>query len=100
MPYKSTDAAVQSSEYYGVYRQREINRKRQEILKNRTDYLSNPKFATSLTRDKNGVLLSFENPIAFGKADEELYELVTLETKQRLFKQKFIEKINTTFNFF
>ena len=100
MPYKSTDAAIKSSPYYGQYRQRELEKKRLEILKNRTNYLKNPKFAETLTRDENGVLLSFEDPLAFGKADEELYELVTLELKQRFFKDKFIDKINTTFTFF
>ena len=37
MPYKSTDAAIESSEYYGVYRQKELERKRQNILKQRKD---------------------------------------------------------------
>ena len=100
MPYKSTDAAIKSSPYYGQYRQRELEKKRLEILQNRTNYLKNPKFAETITRDKNGVILSFEDPLAFGKADEELYELVTLELKQRFFKDKFIDKINTTFTFF
>ena len=44
MPYKSTDAAVESSEFYGIYRQQELERKRLEILGKRTDYKSNPKF--------------------------------------------------------
>ena len=35
MPYKSTDAAIESSEYYGVYRQKELERKRQNILQQR-----------------------------------------------------------------
>ena len=100
MPYKSTDAAVESSPYYGQYRQRELERKRLEILKNKTNFSKSPKFAETITRDKNGVILSFEDPLAFGKADEELYELVTLELKQRFFKDKFIDKINTTFTFF
>ena len=75
-------------------------KKRLEILQNRTNYLKNPKFAETLTRDENGVLLSFEDPLAFGKADEESYELVSLELKQRFFKDKFIEKIKTKFTFF
>ena len=100
MPYKSTDAAIKSSPYYGQYRQRELEKKRLEILKNRTNYLKNTKFAETLTRDENGVLLSFEDPLAFGKADEESYELVSLELKQRFFKDKFIEKIKTKFTFF
>ena len=45
MPYKSTDAAVESSEFYGIYRQQELERKRLEILGKRTDYKSNPKFS-------------------------------------------------------
>ena len=100
MPYKTTNAAVESSPYYNQYRESELERKRQEILKNKTDYLKNPKFAETITRDERGFLVSFENPLSFGKADEELYELVTIELKQRNFIQKYLVKFDTEFNFF
>ena len=64
------------------------------------DMLNNPKFAETITRDQRGFLLSFADPLAFGKADEELYELVTLELKQRNFIQKYSVKFDTEFNFF
>ena len=100
MPYKTTDAAVESSPFYNQYRESELERKRQEILKKQTDYLNNPKFAETITRDQRGFLLSFADPLAFGKADEELFELVTLELKQRNFIRKYSVKFDTEFNFF
>ena len=100
MPYQSTDAAIQSSEYYGQYREKELIRKRTEILKNKTDYLSNPNFSETISRDKNGTLISFADPLAFGKADEELYELVTIELRQRNFNRTFLNKLNNEDNDF
>tara|TARA_A100001011_G_C13801030_1_gene631028 strand:- start:219 stop:527 length:309 start_codon:yes stop_codon:yes gene_type:complete len=98
MPYKSTDAAIESSEYYGVYRQKELERKRQNILKQRTDYKSNPKFSQQLTRDSRGFIVSFEDPLAFGKAQEEQgYELVTIELKSRNFIKRYETKIDSEF---
>jgi len=91
MPYKSNDAAIKSSEYYGQYRQSELERKRLNILKQRTDYQSNPKFNETLTRANRGFILSFENPLAFGKREseeQENFELVTIELKSRIFFTK------------
>ena len=98
MPYKSTDAAVESSEFYGIYRQQELERKRLEILGKRTDYKSNPKFSEQLTRDSRGFIVSFEDPLAFGKAEEEQGdELVTIELKSRTFIKRYATKIDTEF---
>ena len=100
MPYKNTELAVESSPYYKKYKQNELERKREEVLRKRTNYLTNPKFAETITRDTRGFLVSFTNPLDFGKADEEKYELVTIELKKRNFINKFIKKIDTTFNIF
>ena len=100
MPYQSTDAAIESSEYYGDYKQSELERKRRQILIDRTNYLDNPLFAETITRDDDGVLISFEDPLAFGKADEEAYELVTLEPKKRNFLSKYLPRISRDFSSF
>jgi len=103
MPYKSNDAAIESSEYYGQYRQSELERKRQNILKQRTDYQSNPKFNETLTRDNRGFILSFENPLAFGKREseeQENFELVTIELESRIFLPRYQNKINNEFDSF
>ena len=98
MPYKSTDAAVERSEFYGIYRQQELERKRLEILCKRTDYKTNPKFSEQLTRDSRGFIVSFEDPFAFGKAAEEQgYELVTIELKSRNFIKRYDTKIDSEF---
>jgi len=101
MPYKSTDAAVQSSEYYGQYKQSELERKRLNILKQRTDYQSNPKFNETITRDNRGFLVSFEDPFAFGKAaEQEGYQLVTIELKTRIFLPRYNTQLNNEFKSF
>ena len=103
MPYKSTDAAVESSPYYGQYRQLELERKRQNILKQKTDYEANPKFNETITRDNRGFIFSFENPLAFGKREseeQENFELVTIELKSRIFLPRYQNKIDNEFKSF
>jgi hypothetical protein len=100
MPYKSTDAAIESSQYYSSYTAEQLERKRKKILEQRTNFQSNPNFSTSVTRDRRGFYLSFEDPTAFGKDDATIYELVTIPITQRIFKPKYIKKLNTEFTFF
>ena len=97
MPYTSAEEAVQHSDYYTKFRELERERIRKQILEKRTDYLTNPKFNTSLTRDSRGFILSFENPDLFGKANEPEYEQVTIDIKEKYFNTRYLEKINTTF---
>ena len=75
----------------------EPERIRKQILEKRTDYLTNPKFKTSLTRDSRGFILSFENPDLFGKANEPEYEQVTIDIKEKYFNTRYLDKINRTF---
>lgn len=101
MPYKNTQLAVESSEYYSAYQQRELERKRQEILDKKTNYRNNPNFAEEITRDQRGFILSFEDPIAFGKAaEQEGYELISIPLKVRLFISKYSKNLNTEFEVF
>lgn len=97
MPYQSTEAAVANSEYYEKFRELERERIRKQILAKRTDYKTNPNFKTSVTRDNRGFLLSFADPIAFGKADEQEYEQVTVVIKEKFFNSRYTSKLNRTF---
>lgn len=100
MPYKSTDSAVQNSEYYGQYKEQELQRKRLEVLKKKTQYLTDPNFSETITRDSRGFLVSFPNPLDYGKDDAEKYELITIPLERRVFQQKFSNKLNTEFELF
>ena len=69
MPFKSAQEAIQktNSLHFKQYLELEKERIRKQILEARTDYLTNPKFNTSLTRDSRGFIVSFEVPELFGK---------------------------------
>ena len=57
-------------------------------------------FSKEITRDNRGFLLSFEDPLAFGKADETEFELISVQLKSKNFVKKFDKKIDKTFNHF
>jgi hypothetical protein len=107
MPFKSAQEAIQktNSEHFRRFRELEKERIRKQILAKRTDYLTNPKFNTSLTRDGRGFIVSFEDPEAFGKGiivgePEPEYEQVTLDIKEEYFNDRYLDKINRTFEDF
>jgi hypothetical protein len=112
MPYKSAQEAINKtdSEHFKKFRELERERLRKQILETRTDYLTNPKFNTSLTRDSRGFIVSFEIPELFGKGEifedlnnggvitsEPEFEQVTIDIKEKYFNMKYLEKINRTF---
>jgi len=99
MPYKSAQEAINrtDSEHFKKFRELERERLRKQILEKRTDYLTNPKFNTTLTRDNRGFIVSFENPDKFGKSDEPEFEQVTIDIKEKYFNPKYFDKINKTF---
>jgi len=94
MPYKTIHAAVESSEYYKEYKNKELERKRLQVLKNKTNYLNNPNFNETITRDVRGFLVSFPNPVDYHKDNSELYELVKIDLERRIFLSKYTKKIN------
>ena len=107
MPFKSAQEAIErtDSEHFKKFRELERERIRKQILEKRTDYLTNPKFNTSLTRDNRGFILSFEDPEAFGKGiivdvREPEYEQVTFDIKEQYFNNRYLDKINRTFEDF
>ena len=100
MPFKSTDDATIHSEYYAQFRTEEKDRIRQKILRQKTNFFSNPDFPKEITRDNRGFLLSFENPQAFGKANETEFELISVQLKSKNFIKKFDKKIDKKFNHF
>ena len=100
MPFTSTDDAIKNSEYYAQFRTEERDRIRQQILRQRTNFFDNPNFSKEITRDNRGFLLSFEDPQAFGKADETEFELISVQLKSKNFVKKFAKKIDKTFNHF
>lgn len=100
MPYQNSQIAIENSENYKIYYTQEIERKRLEILQNKTDYLTNPKFGTTLTRDNRGFLVSFPNPLDYKKDDSQLYELVTIPLNRRIFISQNVKKMNTEFEAF
>jgi len=115
MPFKSAQEAIEktSSEHFKQYLELEKERIRKQILEARTDYLTNPKFNTSLTRDSRGFIVSFEVPELFGKGKifqdlsdggeitpEPEYEQVTIDIKEEYFNDRYLDKINRTFEDF
>ena len=115
MPFKSAQEAINKtdSEHFKKFRELERERIRKQILEKRTDYLTNPKFNTSLTRDNRGFILSFEVPELFGKGEifqdlsdggvitpEPEFEQVTFDIKEQYFNNRYLDKINRTFEDF
>jgi len=115
MPFKSAQEAIEktNSDHFRRFRELERERIRKQILEKRTDYLTNPKFNTSLTRDNRGFIVSFEVPELFGKGKifqdlsdggeitpEPEYEQVTFDIKEQYFNNRYLDKINRTFEDF
>ena len=115
MPFKSAQEAIQktNSLHFKQYLELEKERIRKQILEKRTDYLTNPKFNTSLTRDSRGFIVSFEVPELFGKGEifedlsdggvitpEPEFEQVTFDIKEQYFNNRYLDKINRTFEDF
>ena len=115
MPFKSAQEAISktNSKHFEQYVRLEQERLRKQILEARTDYLTNPKFNTSLTRDSRGFIVSFEVPELFGKGEifqdlsdggvitpEPEFEQVTVDIKEQYFNDRYLDKINRTFEDF
>ena len=99
MPYKSTDAAVNSSPYYGAYVNDELIELRNKIKSERADFLTNENFSTTISRNSDGFIVSFENPFLFGKTQGSGFNLLSIGLVETIFLPKFSKKINKDFNF-
>jgi len=99
MPYKSTDAAVQSSPYYGAYVNDELIELRNKIKSEQADFLTNENFSTTISRNSDGFIVSFENPFQFGKTQGSAFNLLSVDLVETIFSSKFSKKINKDFNF-
>ena len=100
MPFTTLEKARQYSEYYGASIEQLKDERRKAFLQQRIDSFDKPIYKTSITSDNRGFLVSFEDPIAFGKADETEFEQITIQIKEKRFNERYRKAVDIEFKEF
>jgi len=100
MPYLPSEAAKKSKLYSNILNGAEIEYQKEIDFLKQQQAISGSVDANTPLRDDEGFLVSFEDPIAFGKADETEFEQITIQIKEKRFNEKYRKAVDIEFKEF